>query len=79
MRWNMKAERARKGMSAREVADSIGVKPNQIFRWESGEQEPSGSNLLKLSKLYECSPEYLLDVTSDRFAQAICTTRDKDA
>ncbi len=73
MRGNMKAERARKGLSAKDVAKSIGVSVNQIFRWEAGEQEPSGSNLLKLSKLYQCSPDYLLDITVERGAQAICT------
>ena len=67
----MKAERAKNGLTAKEVALAIGVNVNQVFRWESGTQEPSGSHLLKLAGLYECSPDYLLDTTSERDKQAI--------
>ena len=74
MRANMKAERARKGMTAKEVADQIGVNVNQIFRWELGTQEPSASHLIKLSNFYGCSPEYLLDVVDRRDAKAIAST-----
>ena len=52
----MKAERARRGLSAREVSELIGVSVNQISRWETGEKEPSASNIIKLSRLYECTP-----------------------
>lgn len=75
MRKNMKAERARKSMSARQVALAIGVHENAVMRWESGEAEPLGSNLVKLSKLYECSPEYLLEQTDDPHAAIIATKR----
>lgn len=71
----MKAERARKSMSARQVALAIGVHENAVMRWESGEAEPLGSNLVKLSKLYECSPEYLLEQTDDPHAAIIATKR----
>lgn len=66
MRRNMRAERARCGLSAKKVADIIGVHPNAVSRWESGDAEPTSSNLLALCKLYgDVSPEYLLDMTSD--------------
>lgn len=66
MRKNMKAERARAGLSAADVAKIIGVHENTVLRWESGEREPMGSNLIELANLYDCTPEYLLDLTSDR-------------
>lgn len=67
----MKAERARRGLSAREVSELIGVSVNQIYRWETGEQEPSASSVIKLSRLYECTPEYLMGITDDKNGRAI--------
>ncbi|MGN0076245.1 MAG: helix-turn-helix domain-containing protein [Parafannyhessea sp.] len=71
MRGNMRAERARRGLSEREVAKEIGVNANQVSRWEQGSQEPSGSNLLKLAAFYGCSPDYLLDLTLERKKQVV--------
>lgn len=71
MRGNMKAERVRLGMSMQQVADSVGVHVNAVSRWESGDAEPMGSNLIKLSHLYGCSPEYLMGKTSDRDGEAV--------
>ena len=67
----MRAERARLGLSAKELAKEIGVSTNQVFRWELGEQEPSASNLLALANFYGCSPEYLLDMTDERKKQEV--------
>lgn len=66
MRVNMKAERARAGMSAKEVAHEIGVHENAVLRWEDGTAEPMGGNLVKLANLYGCSADYLLGVTDER-------------
>lgn len=63
MRHNMRAERARKGMTVEQVADAIGVHANAVHRWEHGDSEPLATNIVALSKLYGCSPEYLLDMT----------------
>lgn len=65
MRGHMRAERAKLGLSAKEVANSIGVHENALLRWEEGASEPLGSNLIALSKFYGVSPEYLLEETSD--------------
>lgn len=65
MRHNMRAERARKGLSIARVAEEIGVHANAVARWESGETEPTASNLLALSALYGCPPEHLLNDTDD--------------
>lgn len=70
MRYNMKAERSRMGLSAKEVAKRIGVHENALLRWENGDSEPLGSNLIALSEFYSCSPEYLLELTDKRAAAA---------
>lgn len=73
MRWNMKAERARNGMTADEVAAAIGVHTNSVYAWERGEAEPKATHLIKLGQLYGCTPDYLMGFTSDREAKAIAT------
>ena len=65
MRGHMRAERARVGLTAKEVAKAIGVHENALLRWENGLTEPLGDNLIKLSKLYMVSPEYLMEQTKD--------------
>lgn len=74
MRHNMRAERARNGMSVAKVAEKIGVHPNAITRWENGQAEPTASNLIALSTLYGTTPEYLLDMTNDPNGVAIAGT-----
>lgn len=71
MRGNMKAERIRNGLTVHQVSVELGVHENAVSRWESGEAEPMGSNLVKLSRLYKCSPEYLMEQTSDRDGEAV--------
>ena len=71
MRGNMRAERARKNLTASEVAEAIGVHVNTLLKWEKDEAEPMGENLLSLAKLYGCSPEYLLEQTNDPHGKAV--------
>jgi transcriptional regulator with XRE-family HTH domain len=71
MRKNMRAERARSNLTAEEVAKRIGVSTQQVYRWESGRQEPASSKLLALSRLYRCSPDYLMDLTDERTGKSI--------
>ena len=71
MRGNMKAERARLGLSLEEAANNIGVNRNSLFRWENGEVEPTAENLAKLAQFYGCSVEYLVEQTSERTAKVV--------
>ena len=70
---NMRAERARNGYSIQQVADAIGVHANAVSRWENEDSEPTSRNLIALCRLYNCSPEYLLDMTDERNGTAIAT------
>lgn len=62
---NMKAERARRGMTQQQVADALNVTQLTVSRWESGDHVPGAKALLALASLYDCSPEYLLDLADD--------------
>lgn len=47
-------------MSQQRLADAVKVSHVTIFKWETGETEPRGQNLFKLSKILKCSPTWLL-------------------
>lgn len=68
-RGNMRAERARAGLTIKEAAKAAGVHQNTLIRWEHGEADPCAINLVNLSKLYGCTPEYLLGMTDDRYGR----------
>lgn len=46
---NIRAARKRAGMSQRDLAEKIGVKPSAVCQWEKGDTFPSYPNLLSLS------------------------------
>ena len=56
-----KKAREAKGLSQKYVALTLGVKPPNISRWESGVNYPTVENLIALAHLYECSIDYLLE------------------
>lgn len=59
---NLRAERARRGLTQSALADIVGVVPISVARWESGVAEPAPRHLFKLAQLFGCTPEYLLDM-----------------
>ena len=70
-RCNMRAERARKGLTIEQVGKAIDVHPNAVSRWENGDSAPTAGNLIALCGLYGCTPEYLLDMTEGQHEIAI--------
>lgn len=42
------------------VAESIGVSRQAVSKWESGQSDPSMTNLMALAKLFQVTPEDLL-------------------
>jgi DNA-binding XRE family transcriptional regulator len=42
------------------VAEAIGVSRQAVSKWESGQSDPSTTNLIALAKLYSIAPEDLL-------------------
>ena len=66
VRRHMKEARIAAGLTVDDVSKSIGVHRNAIERWERGESEPMGSNLISLSRLYGRSPDWLMEQEEKR-------------
>ena len=53
--------RKREGYTQEELADRLEVSRQAISRWEMGTAVPDSSNLLRISKLFKVSADYLLN------------------
>lgn len=62
---NIEAERARNGMSSENLAAALGVSRKTLYNWCATGNIPQ-SALLKMSKIFECSIDYLLCGSSKR-------------
>lgn len=62
VRGNMtlKELRIQNGKTAKEVAEELGVRSTAISNYEQGIRRISLEQVLKLSKLYECSAEEII-------------------
>ena len=61
MRQKMRDARNKAHLTADEAAKRVGVHVNALLRWERGDAEPMGANLIALSNLYGVSPDELLE------------------
>lgn len=57
----LKRARIEKNMSQEFVSETLGVSRQSISKWENGVSDPSTSNLISLSKLYNIQLDDLLD------------------
>ena len=64
----LREERIRLGLTLADAAKQTGFSASELEGWESGRAEPLGSQLVKLSLFYGCSPDWLLDLSEDRDA-----------
>lgn len=60
---NLKRLRESKGQSQLNLAMKIGVQQETISAYEKGKAMPTVDTLLKICKHYNCSSDYLLDLT----------------
>ncbi len=51
-------------MSQFELAEILGVSQQTISKYENGTREPDNATLIKLSEIFNCSVDYLLDHTT---------------
>ena len=58
-----KLYRERSGLSQKEAAQALGIKPYQIANYETNRSEPNIATLKKMSKLYHVSIDTLLGNT----------------
>lgn len=56
----MRRAREDKRLTQKEVADRIGIHNSTIGKYELGEREPDFETVMKLAKVYEVSPVWLL-------------------
>ena len=56
----LKEHRIQAQLTQEFVAESLGVSRQAVSKWENGTADPSTTNLLKLAKLYNISPDELL-------------------
>lgn len=57
--------RKKSGLSQEELAEKLDVSRQAISRWESGATAPDAENLIKLSKIFNVSTDYLLCVEKE--------------
>lgn len=61
MRTNIEAERARNQMSKDELASALGVSTKTYYNWVNSVTDIPSSALVKMSKMFGVSIEYLLE------------------
>lgn len=62
----LKALRIGKKMSQKSLADKLGVSKSVVSFYESGERFPSYDVLIKISRIFNVTTDYLLDVERER-------------
>lgn len=72
--------RKKQSLSQEELASMVMVSRQAVSKWESGENIPDIENLLRLSKLYHVSIDYLLndEAESEQEAPAIISAVKKE-
>ncbi len=58
--------RARKRLSQKQLAEIVGVSPGNVSDWESGKTKPGYVALAALSRCFEVSADYLLELTPEK-------------
>ncbi len=61
----LRRARKRRGMSQIDAAEAIGLSNKSLSRYEKDDGTPNPETLMRLSRLYDVSSEYLLGLTSD--------------
>jgi transcriptional regulator with XRE-family HTH domain len=60
---NLRKLRQQKGISQFELAEMLGVSQQTVSKYEKGTREPDNATLIRLSKIFNCSVDYLLGHT----------------
>ena len=58
--------RAKKHLSQKQLAEIVGVSPGNVSDWESGKTKPGYAALAALSRCFEVSADYLLELTPEK-------------
>lgn len=52
------------GLKPNPVATEIGIASGTLSKWKEGKTFPNGETLIKISKYFDCSIDYLLGISS---------------
>jgi transcriptional regulator with XRE-family HTH domain len=66
--------RAEHRYTQKDIAKELDISPSIVSGYETGDRTPSVENLMLLAKLYKCSSDYLLGLTTEEPAIAIDTS-----
>lgn len=61
----LRQARDMRNLTQEEFAAQMGVAYQQIWRWESGKNDPSGDTLKRMASVLEVTTDYLLGLTHD--------------
>lgn len=67
----LKSLRTEKGYTQKELAQIIDCPPSLISYYENAKREPGFTNILKLCKVFQESPDYLFGLTDYRSVKKI--------
>ena len=62
----IRLEEVRGGMSQRQFADFIGVKPSTYSAWERGVIDPASSNIIVIARAKNISSDWLLGLSDEK-------------
>ena len=58
--------RTDKKLTQPQLAEAIGVSKSMISMWETGINEPTASNIIKLAKFFDVTTDYLLGLSLNK-------------
>jgi transcriptional regulator with XRE-family HTH domain len=61
----LKQLRVQKGYTHQQLAEQLGLGTKQIWRYESGENDPTGDILRRIAQAFKVSVDYLLGLTDE--------------
>ena len=70
--------RKRKGMTQEQLSETLNVSRQSVSRWEMDAAFPETDKLIKLSKLFECSIDFLLNDSIQESEKSIVKMSDTD-
>ncbi len=65
----LKELREEKGLLSKDFAKIMSVEPATITNWEKGNRFPKDDVLIKIADYFDCSTDYLLGRTDDKFSK----------
>lgn len=70
--------RKKKCMTQEELSEALQVSRQSVSRWEMDAAFPETDKLIKLSRLFDCSIDFLLNESIQEIEKSIAKMRDTD-